>query len=122
MFKKCLLILSIIGILPCFAGELENAFVKNDNVFLYLYTPQCGYCTKFTPRYNKLSKMYDKQYAFVKVDASSKYGYQLMSQYRGSFVPYVLLLNQKKKLALQLPPACLMDNACVENALKDFKK
>ena len=66
--------------------------------------------------------MYDKQYAFVKVDASTPYGYNIMRQYNGRFVPYVLLLDPQNKIAENVPPSCLMDNACVERALKEFKK
>ena len=121
MFKRCLLILLVLGMLPAFAGELENALSKDKNVFLYLYTPSCGYCTKFTPRYDKLSKMYDGQYSFVKVDASTPYGYQLMSKYGGRYVPYVLLLNPKKHNGFQLAPSCLLDRECVEKSMKEFK-
>ena len=121
MFKKCLFILLIIGMLPVFAGELENALSKDKNVFLYLYTPSCGYCTKFSPRYEKLSKMYDGQYSFVKVDASTPYGYQLMSKYCVRYVSYVLLLSTKKNNGVQLAPSCLMDRECVEKSMKEFK-
>ena len=120
MFKKCLLILLIISVLPVFAGELENALSKDKKVFLYLYTPDCGYCTKFTPRYDKLSKMYDGQYSFVKVDASTPYGYQLMRKYGGRYVPFVLLLNPKKHNGVQLAPSCLANRECVEKSMKEF--
>lgn len=106
--------------LPVYAGELENALAKNKNVFLYLYTPSCGYCTKFSPRYDKLSKMYDGSYTFLKVDASTPYGYELMRKYGGRYVPYVLLLNQKANKAAQISPSCLMERDCVEGKLKDF--
>ena len=121
MFKKCLLILLVLGMLQVLAGELENALAKDKNVFLYLYTPDCGYCTRFTPSYNKLSKMYDGQYSFVKVDASTPYGLQLMRKYGGRYVPYVLLLNPKKHNGVQLAPSCLADRDCVERSMKDFK-
>ena len=121
MLKRYLLIILAFSILPVFSGELENAFSKNKNVFLYLYTPDCGYCTKFTPRYDKLSKMYDGQYSFVKIDASTPYGFQIMRKYGGRYVPYVLLLNPKKHNGVQLAPSCLTDRDCVERSMKDFK-
>ena len=118
MLKKCLLFLMLFSVLPICAGELENAINKRDNVFLYLYTPNCGYCTKFTPRYNKLSKMYDSKFAFVKIDASTNYGITLARKYRAGFVPYVMLLNKNKSQFVS--PSCLSDNVCVENAIKKF--
>ena len=120
MLKKCLLALLIMSILPVLAGELETAFSKGKKVFLYLYTPSCGYCTKFSPRYDKLSKMYDVEYSFVKVDASTPYGYQLMRKYGGRYVPYVLLLDPKKNSGVQLAPSCLMDRDCIEKSVKEF--
>lgn len=121
MLKKCLLILAITGLIPVYAGDLENALSGGGNVFLYLYTQQCGFCTKFTPRYNKLSKMYDGQYTFVKLDALTPYGNSVLKSYGGRYVPYVLLLNQKKNKAMQISPSCLTDSACVEGKLKDFR-
>ncbi len=121
MLKKYLLIFLLVsGMLPAFTGELENAFLKDRNVFLYLYTSDCGYCTKFSPQYNKLSKMYDGQYSFVKVDASTPYGYQLMRKYGGRYVPFVLLLNPKKHNGVQLAPSCLANRECVEKSMKEF--
>ena len=78
MLKKCLLILISMAFLPALAGEVENAINKGNNVFLYLYTPDCSYCKKFSPRYDKLSKMYDGQYNFFKIDANTAYGRDLM--------------------------------------------
>ncbi len=120
MFKKCLLILISMAFLPVFAGEVENAINKGHNVFLYLYTSDCSYCQQFMPRYNKLTKMYDGQYNFFKINAMSPYGKELMRNYQGSYVPYVLLLNKKK--GMNLTPSCLDDMACVEKGLKDFRK
>lgn len=122
MLKKFLLVLSFLGMIPVFAGEVENALAQNKNVFLYLYTPKCGYCVKFDPKYHKLAKMYDKEYTFVKVDASTPYGFNILRQYNGRFVPYVLLLDPANKTVENIPPYCLMDNACTEIALKEFKK
>ena len=118
MFKKGLLTLLLMGLLPVFAGEVEDAINKNQNVFLYLYTPKCKYCVKFSPIYNQLAKAKEGNYTYIKVDASSRYGYELMRKYRGRFVPYVLLV--KKDKAVQILPNCLMDSACVKQEIKKF--
>ena len=119
MLKKCLLILISMAFLPALAGEVENVINKGNNVFLYLYTPDCSYCKKFSPRYEKLAKMYDGQYNFFKVDASTAYGRDLMIKYRGMYVPYVLLLNRKK--GVQVNPDCLLDSVCIEKNMKFFR-
>lgn len=121
MFKKLLLTLCLLGLMPVFAGELEDALAKNKAVFLYLYTPDCGYCTRFTPRYNKLAKMYDKKYTFVKLDASTMYGYKTFIKYGGRYVPYVLLIKPNNKVK-QVDTDCLAVNVCTEQALMNFAK
>lgn len=121
MLKRILSVLLILGCIPAFAGELENALAKNKNVFLYFYTPECGYCNKFLPRYNKLSKMYDKNYTFIKLDASTQYGHSVFRKFKGRYVPYVVLINYKNKVA-QIDPNCLMNTECSEQELMKFIK
>ena len=103
------------------AGELEQALNNGQDTFLYLYTQRCGYCTKFAPRYNKLSKMYDGRYKFIKVDADTPYGNRILRSYGGYYVPYVILLNSKKNKAIQISPSCLEDLVCIEGKMKDFR-
>lgn len=121
MFKKCLLLFLLLTI-PVYAGEVENAIAKGDNIFLYMFSPKCKYCVMFSPTYNKLSKIYDGQYSFFKVDSSTKYGRSLMYEFGGTYVPYVVLINSKKKQALHIPPPCLMDRVCIEAEMKTFRK
>lgn len=122
MFKKFLLVLSIFCMLPVCAGELEDALDANKSVFLYLYSQKCGYCIKFNPIYHKLTKMYDKHYTFVKVDANTPYGFKLMREYRGGFVPFVLLIDPQHKTMNNIPPSCLTETVCVEKAMQTFNK
>ena len=100
------------------AGELETALQKNNNVFLYLYTADCGYCRTFSPVYNKLSGIYSGRFTFIKEDAAKPYGYELLRRYNGRYVPYVLLINPDK--AQLITPACLSDNVCLETTIKNF--
>ena len=120
MFKRLVTMFLLLQCVPVFAGELENAWTKNKNVFLYLYSENCGYCKMFSPRYNKLSATYNKNYEFVKVDTDTDYGLNLLRKYNGRYIPYVLLLNKNK--VVQIQPDCLMDLACVEYEIKAFNK
>lgn len=121
MLKKCLMLLMLAIIMPVQAGEVENALAKGDNVFLYLFSPRCKYCVMFSPAYNKLTKAYNGQYSFFKVDSTTKYGHELMYEFGGTYVPYVVLINEKKKKALHIQPACLMDSLCLQTEMKNFR-
>lgn len=121
MFKKCLLLLAFLSIIPAQAGEVENALAKGNNVFLYLFSPGCKYCVMFSPTYNRLTKTYNGQYSFFKVDSTTKYGNGLMHEFGGTYVPYVVLISGQKKKALHIPPACLMDSICLETEMKAFR-
>ena len=59
--------------LPSYAGELEDALKANSKVFLYVYTKECGYCVKFNPIYDSVSKKYAKDCKFVKINAATPY-------------------------------------------------
>lgn len=123
MFKKCLLLLlSFFIALPAFSGDFEKAMEAGHNVFLYLYTPKCKYCTMFTPSYNKITKEHDGQFVFLKVDASTKYGKALMFEFSARYVPYVVMINSQKKVAAQIAPDCLMDLKCTEKSMEQFRK
>ena len=56
MIKKILFTLIFSFTLPLFAGEYEDALKNNDKIFLYFYSDECGYCQKFSPLFEKLSK------------------------------------------------------------------
>ncbi len=121
MFKKWLLLLTLFFGLPAFSGEVENALDKGNNVFLYLTSAKCKYCVMFNPMYNKLLQKHNGEFSFFKVDSSTKYGRGLMFEYSAYYVPYVVLLNKPKKKGIHIPPPCLLDEVCLESALKDFR-
>lgn len=122
MLRKILTIMVMFFTLPTFAGVYEDALKSKDYVFLYIYTPRCRYCTLFNPRYEKLSKMYNKNYAFVKVNASDNYGYSLARKFRINGVPYVVLIKSKNNNASHISAECLFNRDCIENALTSFMK
>ena len=119
--KIVISLLFIFLALPIYAGSFEDAKSSKPYVFLYLYTPECGYCQRFTPKYFKFSKMYDKSFAFVMEDANQYYGNKLIRKYKGKYVPYVVLYNSKTKKAASVPSYCIMKDECVDKAIKQFK-
>ena len=122
MIKRIIILLSFLITAPSFAGELENAIRDNDYVFLYLYTKNCGYCKKFNPVYEKTYKNHNTKYKFVKIDADSRYGEQILRHYRAYYVPYVVLINTKANKNVQVASNCLLSTACINNAVKNFAK
>ncbi len=122
MVKKSLLFLLTMFItLPAFSGEFENAMSKGHNIFLYLYSPRCKYCTMFTPTYKQLEKSHDGEFVFIKTDSTTAYGKELMYEFHAGFVPYVIMINSQKKIAAQITPDCLIDKGCVEKSMKNFR-
>ena len=108
--------------MPAFAGVYEDALKSKDYVFLYIYTPYCRYCQIFSPKYNKLSGMYDKNMAFVKVDATQSYGNALAGKFNVNGVPYVVLVKSKTNSGVRVPSSCLLNIQCVENYIQKFMK
>lgn len=106
--------------IPAFAGVYEDALKSKDYVFLYVYTPRCRYCQLFSPKYNKLSKMYDKNYAFVKVDATDSYGMSIARKFNVRSVPYVVLLKSKNNNGARVSADCLAELQCTEKAIRNF--
>ena len=108
--------------LPVFAGAFENALNNNNNVFLYLYTPQCRYCNMFNPVYQKLSNNYKGKCSFLKIDATTPYGASLMKQFRSYYVPFVVVAQKDKDSYINITADCLVDYVCTANTLDKIIK
>ena len=117
--KKFFLLLTLLT-LPAYAGIYEDSLSKNDKVFLYFYTPECGTCRAFDSIYDELIPQH-KDYKFVKVNARTAYGAHLMQKFRGKYVPYIILSNSKTKKNVEVVPYCAMNSLCIERALTNFK-
>lgn len=120
MFRRVLCILALISVLPVFAGVFENAMANNKKIFLYLYKPDCGYCVKFDSIYTKISIKYGNNCKFLKINTDTEYGGKLVQNYNVSYVPYVLLIDNNKHSMNRVTPKCLLNYACVNDALDKF--
>lgn len=108
--------------IPAFAGSFEDALNSSDNVFLYIYTPSCGYCKRFEPNYNKLVSAFGNKCKFVKLNGAEQYGGTIAYQYKASYVPYVVLIKTKTKTGTVIPADCLLKYSCVSQKVSDFIK
>ena len=122
MFKKVLITLICLATIPVIAGLVEDAKSSKDFVFLYLYTPECGYCKKFNPNYNKISQKYRNKYEYLKINANSSYGNSLIRSYRARYVPFVVIINSKTGKGYQLQTSCITDFACLDKVVSGFIK
>lgn len=123
MFKKWLVFLALLTLTPAFAEGLNSAFAQKDNVVVYLYSASCKYCDRFNPIYEQVSQKYSNDYKFVKISVDTHSGMVLLHKtFQASYVPYVIMLNQKKNKQEQITSDCLTQKACVEKELIQFKK
>ena len=120
MIKRFLVLFIMCISLPVFAGTFEDALKSNNNVFLYLYTPECKYCVKFDPVYQKLVKNHNGDCSFVKVNARTPYGTGLLRRFRSPYVPFVVVANSKKNTFVNISVDCLLDYVCTEQSLKQI--
>lgn len=67
--------------------SLEVANKEKKPIVLLFYSDWCAYCVKFMPKYDELSKIYKKEYNFVKVDAENPANYSLMQDYAVGSLP-----------------------------------
>ena len=120
MLRRLLLFFMFFTTLSTSAGEFENITSRYDKVFLYLYTSDCSYCIKFNPIYEKLAKKYEKSYQFIKIDANTAKGRELMIATGGYYVPNVVILSSRKKSMGKINPKCMLDFACIDDAVNRF--
>jgi len=120
MFKKLLLLFFVISFIPVFAGEVEDAIAKKENIFVYLYTPTCGSCKSFDPIFKMLEQNNSDICKFLKINANTQYGYYIMQSYNARYVPFVIIVNGKAGKAAQMANVCIHDYNCAESTIKNF--
>ena len=121
MIRIIIMIFFFFGyVCPVYSGELENSLEAGENIFLYLYTKNCGYCEKFNPVYKKIETTFNKNIKFIKIDAYTAYGRYLMKSFKANYVPYVVFINSKSNDAVEFAPNCLLSYSCSEKALRDM--
>lgn len=121
MLKKFLVIL-LVGITALvFAGQ-DFTLLEDEKVFLYLYSENCGYCVKFEPIYKNVQKNYQNRIKFVKLDINKPEGRQLAYEFGANYVPFVALLDTRKRTIQQIAPSCLLDYKCSEKNIIKFIK
>lgn len=120
MIKRFLLVLIItIYTNICWAGSFEDALKSKNKVFLYFYIPECKTCIAFDKIYDSI-KSKNNDFAYVRVNANTSYGRQLIYKYRGQHVPYIILVNSKTSKSVNINHSCIFDEICLMRAMKSF--
>ncbi len=122
MIKKIFVLFAFLLVPPVIAGQFEDAMATNENVFLYIYTPQCGYCMKFSQNYRRLISAYGQKCKFVKINGETPYGVNLATKLRANYVPFVALINSKANKGEIISSDCLLEYSCVSNKVNLFIK
>ncbi|MBQ7765101.1 thioredoxin family protein [bacterium] len=120
MQKKFILLWALLLLLPVYAGVFDIALKNNDKVFLYLYTDSCGYCVKFNPKYEMLVKEFSNKCKFLKINANTKEGAELMYKFNSPYVPFVVVIDNNKNSIDKISSRCLLDYSCVKNIMSEF--
>ena len=120
MLKRFVSIFLLFFAQPVFSGEFEDAIASNAKFLLYMYTPSCNYCVKFNPIYEQLNKKYDKSCKFLKINANTEYGNVLMRSLNAFYVPYVVLVDSRKQTLQNITPTCMLNYACIKDAVDKF--
>ena len=120
MIRLILCLFLFLSLIPAYAGTVEEAMKSQKKVFIYLYTKNCGYCIKFNPIYEKIKDKFCNKCKFIKLDAETPYGMKIMQDLQGVFVPYTIFIDNKHKKLYKLQLDCLLDYACMVNAVDVF--
>ena len=121
MLRKVLvLFILFLASASVYAGSYEDALKKSDYVFLYFYSEHCSTCKIFDSIYNSIRNQ-NKEYAYVKVNADTPYGTQLIYRLRGRYVPYIVLKNAKTNKSVNISHTCVMNEICLLRAMNNFK-
>ena len=85
-----------------------------------MYAKDCKYCVEFQPIYEKMLQKHGKKCKFLKIDANTPYGNTLMQRISAFYVPYVVLINNEKQTMQRIAPECLLNSACMSDAVDKF--
>lgn len=109
-------------LIPVFAGQFDNTHKNYDKALLYIYTPECRVCNNFNPIYKKINAKYENKCKFTKINGNTNEGHSILTQFGASYVPFVVLLNNKKMEFAEIPAGCLISYSCVDRVLNNFTK
>ncbi len=83
--------------------KYEQALQSNKPMLAVFYVDWCGYCLRFMPKFNILSKLYKDKFNFVMVDVEDKENTSLANDLGIAGFPTVYILDPKYDNRVLLP-------------------
>lgn len=93
LFFGLLLVLAVLFLVAFFRARKEG-FEGSTGTLLYFYMPECGHCKKFTPEWEKIQPLVDKERASLrlnKVDGTDDANKDLVRQHNVTGFPTIIL-------------------------------
>ena len=80
--------------------KLKELLESSENVIIVAHTEWCGYCKKFSPIFEEVSKEHGKQYVFAKVDAQKTEDFA--KDYKIEGFPTILFIKSGKEVGREM--------------------
>ncbi len=128
--NKNIIILVLIFVIPLFAyfmlsknnqGAVSVANTNRPHVIKFT-SNMCGECKRVEPVVNKIILKYQDtvQYSVIPVQVDNKYNQDMISKYRVTLVPTIILLDKNQKVTKKIEG--YVDEKTLDNYIKDICK
>lgn len=79
--------------------SLEKAKEKNKPIIVFFYTDWCGFCQRFAPTFNKITKMKEikENFAIAFVNCEKEENQEIMHEYNVQGFPTVFVIDKNGK-------------------------
>lgn len=104
--------------------SLDKALKKNKPVIIWFYVDWCGYCQRFAPTFDKVTKNKDikKRFAVAFVNGDNKDSAKLMQEYSIHGFPTVYLLNPETGEKVLIDNGKMFSPDAEEDLIRDIKE
>ena len=117
MTKKLLITLVFIIILPIVVFGVNRFSAEKGNHIVYIYADGCGYCEYVWANLSKFKSKFGNKYQIVKVNAYSRDGFDYVRDFNIKGVPYIIVYNEAKGVALPFNMYCARNYDCLETEM-----
>ena len=100
--------------------KYEQALQSDKPMLTVFYVDWCGYCLRFMPKFNILSKLYKDKFNFVMVDVEDKENTSLANDLGIAGFPTVYILDPKYDNRLLLNNALYLDKPSLKTELERY--
>ena len=104
--------------------NFKKALKKNKPVVLWFYTDWCGYCQKFAPTFDEVTKdkAVKKNFAIAFVNCDNQDNKALMEEYNVHGFPTVFVVDVKSGKKVQLDNFKFFQSSAKDDLVRDLKE